>query len=91
MPKITPHSKTLLSQLNRGRLPEQLEFFTRSSNHKSSNKLKAYVEEWVGGRLNESNTRFLEYLTSHYIKNVFVKNYMKNTCGDGQHLPRKRK
>lgn len=31
----------------------------------------------VVGMLNESNTRFLEYLTSDYAKNVFVKSDMK--------------
>ena len=51
MPEITPHSKTLLCQLNRVRLPEQLESFAGGSNHKSGNKHKAYGEERVGGRL----------------------------------------
>ena len=61
--EIAQHSKTLLCQLNRRRLPEQLRFFAGSGGGDTS-RLKAYAEYRIGGDLNEFNSNFLKYLTT---------------------------
>ena len=75
-PEIVQHSKTLLSQLNWGRLPEQLRLFAGSDGGETS-KLKVYAEYRIGRELNESNPDFLKYLTTENAKNVFVENDTK--------------
>ena len=74
--EIAQHSKTLLCQLNRRRLPEQLRFSAGSDGGDAS-KLKAYAEYRIGGDLNEFDYNFLKYLTTEYAKNIFVENDMK--------------
>ena len=74
--EIAQNSKTLLCQLNRRRLPEQLRFFAGGDGGDAS-KLKAYAEYRIGGDLNEFNSNFLKYLTTKYAKNVFVENDTK--------------
>lgn len=60
----------MLSQLNRGRLPEQLRFSAGGDG--DGGGLKAYAEHRIG-ELNESNIDFLKYLTTDYAKMFILK------------------
>ena len=50
----------------------------RFGNHSATSELRMYTKQRiVGGCLNLGNCAFLEYLTSQYAKNIFVKNNMR--------------
>ena len=74
-PKMTiPQTQVMFEELNEGKLPEQLKFFSSGSSGRSGLKIRAIQKI---GSLNESNNAFLEYLTTDYGSEVLAKNKMK--------------
>ena len=69
-----PNTQTIFKELNDGKLPEELKFFLKGSN--GGNELKIHTMQNIG-MLNECNEHFLDYLTSHFAKEVLAKNEMK--------------
>ena len=64
----------MLKELNDGKLPEYLKFFSGGSN--SDNELQFHAMQNIG-MLNESNKHFLDYLSSDFEKESLAKNKMK--------------
>ena len=69
-----PQTQVMFEELNEGKLPEQLKFFSSGSSGRSGLKIRAIQKI---GSLNESNNAFLEYLTTDYGSEVLAKNKMK--------------
>ena len=67
-------TQVMFEELNEGKLPEQLKFFSSGSSGRSGLKIRAIQKI---GSLNESNNAFLEYLTTDYGNEVLAKNKMK--------------
>ena len=67
-------TQVMFEELNEGKLPEQLKFFSSGSSGRSGLKIRAIQKI---GSLNESNNAFLEYLTTDYGSEVLAKNKMK--------------
>ena len=63
--------QTAVSELNDGNLPYDLQFF--SGGEKMKKKLFEGVSKSVG-IINDSNQKFLEFLTSNFGKNLLTKN-----------------
>ena len=73
--KITvPNVQTMIKELNKGKLPEKLKFF--SGEEKENNLLKAHTLKNVG-ILSKSSIEFLEYLALKYRKDVLQKIKLK--------------
>ena len=73
--KITvPNVQTMIKELNEGKLPEKLKFF--SGEEKEKNLLKAHALKNVG-ILSKSSIEFLEYLALKYRKDVLQKIKLK--------------
>ena len=70
-----PHTQVMFKELNEGKLPNQLTFFSGGSSGRSS-ELQIHAVEKIG-MLNESNNSFLEYLTTDYTREILAKNKMK--------------
>ena len=73
--KTIPHMQVMFIELNEGKLPNQLKFFSGRSSGGDS-ELKIGTMEKVG-TLNESNNAFLEYLTADQAREILAKNKMK--------------
>ena len=69
-----PQTQVMFEELNEGKLPEQLKFFSSGSSGRSGLKIRAIQKI---GSLNESNNDFVEYLTTDYGREVLAKNKMK--------------
>ena len=69
-----PQTQVMFEELNEGKLPEQLKFFSSGSSGRRGLKIRAIQKI---GSLNESNNAFLEYLTADYGSEVLAKNKMK--------------
>ena len=61
--------------MNEGKLPEQLRFF--SSGNSGINELRIHATNKLNSELNKSNKAFLDYLTSHYAREILAKNKME--------------
>ena len=69
-----PNTQTMLKELNDGKLPEYLKFFSGGSN--SDNELQFHAMQNIG-MLNKSNKHFLDYLSSDFAKESLAKNKIK--------------
>ena len=73
--------QTAVSELNNGNLPYDLQFF--SGSEKMKKKLFEGVSKNVG-IINNSNQKFLEFLTSNFGKNLLTKNKIQIHTDSGQ-------
>ena len=73
--------QTAVSELNNGNLPYDLQFF--SGGEKMKKKLFDGVSKNVG-IINDSNQKFLEFLTSKFGKNLLTKNKIQIHIESGQ-------
>lgn len=69
-----PCTQTLFKELNDRNIPEKLKFF--SGRNSGRNELKFYAIKNVD-MLNESNEKFLDYLSSDFPREVLSKSKMK--------------
>ena len=67
-----PNIQTIFKEINEGKLLNELKHFLSGGNHDL--RIHAIKNDGV---LNESNDRFLEYLTSHYCKEILSFNKIK--------------
>ena len=65
-----PNIQILFKELNHGKLPEELKFFSGGSN--GGNEFKFHAMQNIG-MLNESNENFIDYLSSDFAKEVLAK------------------
>ena len=70
-----PHAQVIYKKLNEGKLPKQLRFF--SSGNSGINELRIHATNKLNNELNKSNKAFLDYLTSHYAREILAKNKME--------------
>ena len=68
------NTQTLFKELNEGKLPEELKFFSGGTT--GSNELRFHALQNIG-MLNESNEHFLDYLSSDFAREILSKNIMK--------------
>ena len=87
-PKITDKEEitvsnvqSIIKELNDGKLPNQLKFF--SGKEKDENLLKTHACKNVG-ILNKGNEEFLQYLASKYGRDVLQKNELKIHLESGE-------
>ena len=71
---MIPNTQTLLKEVNDGKLPEELKFFSGGSD--SGNEFKFHGMQNIR-ILNESNEHFIDYLLSDFAKEVLAKNKIK--------------
>ena len=68
---MIPNTQTLFKELNDGKLPEELKFFSRESDAANFYVMQNII------MLNESNEHFIDYLFSDFAQEVLAKNNMK--------------
>ena len=73
--------QSMIKELNKGKLPDQLKFF--SGEEKEENLLKIQARKNVGV-LSKGNEEFLEYLASKYGRDVLQKNKFKIHLESGE-------
>ena len=71
----------MVKELNEGKLPDQLKFF--SIEEKEENLLKTQARK-NAGVLSKGNKEFLEYLTSKYKRDILQKNKLKIHLESGE-------
>lgn len=71
---MIPNTQSLFKELNDGKIPDELKFF--SGGNEGANALKFHAIKNVGS-LYESNETFLDYLPSDFGREVLSKNKMK--------------
>ena len=77
-------AQVIYKDLNKGKLPEQLRFFTDGNS--GINKLRIHATNKLKSELNKSNKAFLDYLISDYVHEILAKKQNKNTFGYWKHL-----
>ena len=87
-PKVTDKEEitvsnvqSIIKELNDGKLPDQLKFF--SGEEKEENLLKTHARKNVS-ILNKENKEFLEYFTSKYGRDVLQKSKLKIHLESGE-------
>ena len=68
-------TQLMFNKLIKGRLPEQLKFFSDGSSRGGSELKISAVEKT--GMLNENKNAFIEYLTTDYAREILAKNKME--------------
>ena len=68
-------AQVIHKEMNEGKFPEQLRFFT--GGNIGINKLKIHATNKLKSQLNKSNKAFLDHLTSDYVREILAKYKMK--------------
>ena len=73
--------QVIYKELKKGKLPEQLRFFTGGNS--GINELRIYATNKLKRELNKSNKAFLDYLMSDYACEILAKNKIKTHLDTG--------
>ena len=76
-----PHAQVVYKELNEGKLPEQLRFF--SGGNSELNELSLHAINKLKIKLNKINKAFLDYLTSDYAREILAKDKIKINLDTG--------